>query len=288
MLMNTKTNGVLQIILIYLLIAVSGYLSWRYSPFTSEVLTFLLADVVMTVTCFIFSTIKKNSSVYDAYWSVIPFYFVLLWGCIYFQDLSVFHLLAFGVVSIWSWRLTLNWARSWSGMAHEDWRYVDLAQKHGALYPLVNFFGIHLFPTFMVFAGMWPLFFLFDGTGPTTWLLISGMAVSLLGTALEFIADNQLAQFKRRANPKAEDLLDTGIWGLSRNPNYLGEILFWAGLFLIGLSFGAPWYTGAGALVMLCLFLFISIPLKEERMLARRPEFKEYKQRVPMLLPRLR
>lgn len=284
--MTTKTNGILQIILIYLLIALSGFLSWKYLPIENEVLAFLAADLVMTVVCFAFSVIKKNSSVYDAYWSVIPFFFVLQWSWIYFQDLSLFHLLAFLVISIWSWRLTLNWARGWSGMAHEDWRYVALAQKHGSLYPFVNFSGIHLFPTLLVFAGMWPLFYLFEGPIETTWLFYLGMAVSLLGTTFEFFADNQLAKFKRRPNPKPEELLDTGIWSRSRNPNYLGEILFWVGLFFIGFSFGAPWYTGAGFVVMLFLFVFISIPLKEERMLKRRPGFTDYKKRVPMLLPK--
>jgi steroid 5-alpha reductase family enzyme len=33
-------------------------------------------------------------------------------------------LLATAVVHFWSWRLTLNWLRSWDGLSHEDWRYV--------------------------------------------------------------------------------------------------------------------------------------------------------------------
>jgi len=240
----------------------------------------------MTVVCFIFSVFKKNSSTYDPYWSVIPFYFILQWGFIYFPELTIFHYLTFLLITIWSWRLTLNWVRSWFGFSHEDWRYINLAKQTGSFYPIVNFLGIHLFPTLLVFVGLWPLFYLFTNTMQSAIFFSFGMAIGLLGTTLEFFADNQLARFRRRANPKTEDLLDTGIWGWCRNPNYLGEILFWIGLFLIGWSFGAPSYTVVGALVMLGLFVFISIPMKEKRMIEKRPAFDAYKKRVGMLFPK--
>jgi steroid 5-alpha reductase family enzyme len=285
--MTTKSNNLIQVAIIYLAIALSGFITWKYFPMENEVLTFLVADVVMTIVCFIFSLIKKNSSVYDAFWSVIPFYFLLQWAFMYCQDLTFLHYLAFVVVSLWSWRLTLNWVRSWSGFAHEDWRYVNLAKQSGALYPVVNFLGIHLFPTAMVFAGMWPLFYLFQNPVMLDWLFYLGAVISLMGVAFEFFADNQLAQFRKRPNPKTEDLLDTGLWGRSRNPNYLGEMLFWLGVFLMGHSFGAPVYTIVGVGVMVSLFVFISIPMKEERMMERRANFADYKKRVPKLIPRL-
>jgi len=82
-------------------------------------------------------------------------------------------------------------------------------------------------------------------------------------------------------------LLATGLWGRSRNPNYLGEILFWTGMYIVGLAYNAPFYiTSIGALVMLCLFVFISIPMKEKRMMERRPSYMDYKKRVPMLFPK--
>lgn len=246
----------------------------------------MAASFVMTVVCFIFSVIKNNSSVYDAFWSVIPFYYVLLLSFINLEVITAYHLITFLVVSIWSWRLTLNWVRSWSGFSQEDWRYTDLAEQTGMFYPLVNFFGIHLFPTAMVFSAMWPLFDVFSSAMQNQWLFFAGVVVSLSGVALEFFADNQLAEFRKRPNPKPEDLLDTGLWAKSRNPNYLGEILFWLGIFLIGYSFGTSAITIAGFVVMLCLFVVISIPLKEDRMLERKPGFRAYKKRVPKLVPK--
>lgn len=285
--MKRNWNHLFQIVLIYILIAVSGYLSYNYSSSGSEIVDFLIADVVMTVVCFICSLIKKNSSVYDPFWSVIPFYFVLLWIYLHDDVLSIYHWLIFIVISLWSWRLTINWVRSWHDFNHEDWRYVKLAEDNGALYPLVNFFGIHLLPTFWVFGGMWPLFYIFDGTAPNMIILLCGLIISLVGTALEFFADNTLAKFRKRPDKKTGDLLDEGLWGRCRHPNYLGEMLFWIGLFVCGYAFGAPLFTGLGCLSIVLLFVFISIPMKEKRMAERRPGYEDYKKRVPLLVPGL-
>ena len=270
----------------YVIMAIVGVLVWQYFSDQIEVLSFLYAHIGMTVICFAFSLIKKNSSVYDAFWSVIPFYFVLQWIYLYGESLNIYHWVAFAIVSAWSWRLTLNWARSWSDFSHEDWRYIKLAKDTGKLYPFVNFSGIHLFPTALVFGGMWPLFSLFTGSLNQVWLFGLGAAISLTGILFEFFADNQLFKFRNRSNPNQGEILETGLWGVIRYPNYLGEMLFWIGLFVIGYSFGAAWYTGAGALAMCILFVFISIPMKEERMLERRTNYPDYQKRVPMLIPR--
>lgn len=285
--MTKKTNHLIQITVMYAIMAISGVLSWIYFPTDNEVVAFAFAHIVMTLVCFAFSLIKRNSSVYDAFWSVIPFYFVLMWVYLHDDRIGLMHWIMLFVVSTWSWRLTFNWARSWADFSHEDWRYIKLAKDTGKFYPAVNFLGIHFFPTVLVFAGMWPLFYLFMNENILSWMFYLGVGISMTGVALEFFADNQLFKFRNRSNPQQEELLDSGLWGKMRYPNYLGEMLFWIGAFFMGHSFGAPLYTGSGALAMCCLFLFISIPMKEERMLARRANFAEYQQRVPKLIPRL-
>jgi len=276
----------LEITLYYIIILIAGILSYQYIECENIMLRFLIADCVMTVVTFIFSIIKKNSSVYDAYWSVIPFYFVLAFIYLY-PNLEIGHWLVFIVISVWSWRLTLSWARGWRGFGHEDFRYVDLAKKTNSFYPIVNFLGIHLFPTLIVFAAFIPLFYLFENEAANYYLLAIGLIISSLGIYFEYIADLELARFRNRVNPKTEDLLDSGIWGRSRNPNYLGEMLFWAGMSFCGFAFGAPWITGLGAIAIILMFLFISIPMKNKRMATRRNGFEAYKKRVPLLFPRL-
>ena len=284
--MNKRIIDYLQIILIYLIIGFAGYTVWSFWPHDNQVLRLLASDIVMTIVCFLCSVIKKNSSVYDAYWSVIPFYFVLLWMSIYPNVLDMQRTIIIIIICLWSWRLTLNWARSWTGFHHEDWRYVKLAKDCGKLYPIVNFFGIHLFPTLLVFAGMWPIYYTFQYELNSSVLWFFGIVIASVGIVFEFIADNQLAAF-RKTKPTNSKLLDTGLWSRSRNPNYLGELLFWIGLFVIGIAYKAPIYSVAGSLSMIALFIFISIPLKEERMSERKANFEIYKQQVPKLIPRI-
>jgi steroid 5-alpha reductase family enzyme len=80
--------------------------------------------------------------------------------------------------------------------------------------------------------------------------------------------------------------MDRGLWSLSRHPNYLGEILFWWGLYLFALSANPSlWWVIAGPAVITLMFLFISIPMIEKRMLIRKVNYKEYQKRVSMLIP---
>ena len=73
---------------------------------------------------------------------------------------------------------------------------------------------------------------------------------------------------------KREKLGAKGLWAIWRFPNYIGEVLFWWGLFLIGIE-AAPshWQILIGPAVMTALFHFISMPLMEERHRLKRPEY---------------
>ena len=253
-----------------------GSLVWR----------FFCADLAMTVCSYIVSVVKKNTSIYDAYWSVIPFGCAV--GLMYFlpmSDWSWAHVLVGLAIGFWSWRLTLNWARGWTGWDHEDWRYVDYRKTMGARFELMNFFGLQLMPTLLVFAACLPMFAVYQHVGAPGVDVLIGVGLMVVGTLLELVADNQLYAFRNRPNPEPGELLDTGLWGWVRHPNYLGEITFWFGLAAAGLSMGSPWWHGLGAIGILVLVRFASIPLKETRMRARRPSFDDYCRRVPALLP---
>lgn len=88
------------------------------------------ADLAATVAIFAFSFAYDNSSFYDAYWSVAPIPIVFLWalypaGAQALEGPWLRQVLVLALVSAWGIRLTFNWARSWHGLSHEDWRYVD-------------------------------------------------------------------------------------------------------------------------------------------------------------------
>lgn len=67
------------------------------------------------------------------------------------------------LVAVWYWgiRLTGNWAYTFKGLRHEDWRYLRYREQQSPLlFHLTNFFGLNMMPTLLVFACMVPGFLL--------------------------------------------------------------------------------------------------------------------------------
>jgi steroid 5-alpha reductase family enzyme len=187
------------------------------------------------------------------------------------------------IVLLWSIRLTYNWIRGWKGLNHEDWRYVQLRKNNPRSYPLVNFFGIHLFPTVIVFIALLPFYFAIQNPAALSILHVAGLLVSATGFLLQLIADEQLNAWRKINH--ANTCLKTGLWKFSRHPNYLGEIVFWWGGWLLVMGTNISFYwTAIGALLLTGMFIFISIPMIEKRHLEKRLCYQELVQQVPMLI----
>lgn len=247
----------------------------------------LLADVVATGVIFAFSLGYRNSSFYDAYWSVIPPLLVLWW---WWRSPVTPDTLRAGLVTVlvWLWaiRLTANWAVHWGGLHHEDWRYPLVRARAGRHAVLADFFGIHLFPTVQVFLGCLPVYAVMTrGTAPLGALDALAAVITLGAIVIETVADLQLHAFVAQRTPGA--IMDRGLWAWSRHPNYFGELAFWWGLMLFGLASAPaqwPWIV-PGALAMTAMFVFASIPFMDNRSLERRPAYRAYMQRTSALLP---
>ncbi len=263
---------------------VAGWLVRDHHPFWVAA----IADLAATLVIFGYSYAYDNSSFYDPYWSVAPPLLALAWathasaaGADSMRQVVVILL-----VALWALRLTWNWLRGWQGLQHEDWRYVDLRAKTGGAYWLVSFLGLHVFPTIVVLLGCLPLYAAVTAGGrPFGWLDVLAAAVTLGAVAIEATADEQLRAFRRRPDA-AERTLSTGLWAWSRHPNYFGETSFWWGLCLFGLAAHPAWWTAAGAVAITLMFVFVSIPMIDQRMLARRPDYAARMQTVPALVPR--
>jgi steroid 5-alpha reductase family enzyme len=252
------------------------------------ILVAALADLAATLVVFAFSVRHDNSSLYDPYWSVAPMPVIAWWiasaappgGSPLRQALVAL------LVTAWAVRLTTNCLVRWRSLAEEDFRYRELRARAGRAYWPVSLLGIHLMPTVWVFLGLLPLY-------PALTLaerppgLLDALAALVAGgaIAIEGLADLQLRRFLgRRADPA--EVLETGAWAWSRHPNYLGEVLFWWGLWLFGLA-AAPafWWTVAGPIAMTLLFALVSVPWMDRRMLAGHPAWAGRMARVPALFP---
>ena len=281
----TRSQSFAICLLTYVLAILAGVVVVIWTSGMNDLIRIGLADIATTVVVFIFSFNFRNSSLYDPYWSVIPIAIAIFWiiqatG----SPNQIRQILVLGLVIFWGARLTYNWARGWPGLHHEDWRYVDLSDKSGKMYWLVSFGGIHLFPTVLVLLGCLPMIPIMSDPSPlqlTDWL---AGAFTLSAILIETFSDEQLRAFKKE--PKGA-FLRTGLWAYSRHPNYFGEVTFWVGIFLfaLGLAPSANLWTGIGALGMLILFLFISIPMMDRRHVAQREGYEEYRKKVSAFVP---
>ncbi|MBB1018586.1 DUF1295 domain-containing protein [Dietzia sp. DQ11-71] len=284
----SRGASLLRITLAYV-IAIAAGLAWLvWGPDTGQLwLDGLIADIVATLVIFGFSRIFRNSSTYDAYWSVIPPLLAFYWWVA--ADAGVNDVrwwLMMAVLVAWAIRLTANWVRTFPGMHHEDWRYPLVRERAGKLGLVADLMGIHIFPTLVVFAGLIPVYVVATRAGqPLGWLDIVAFAVGIAALALETIADLQMHRFLATRTPG--QVMQTGVWSWSRHPNYVGECGIWLSMALFGLAaWPGAWWVFVGAAAMLAMFLGVSIPMMERRSLERRPEYDDVVQRVSRFLPR--
>ena len=277
--------------IIYMIATALGVLTFLALDDMAVLLRLFIADFVATVFVWLWGVIFSNSSVYDPYWSVAPP--LMLTGYAIYCGASSFPVVLM-LVAVWYWaiRLTANWAYTFPNLNKQDWRYDMYKEKFPRLWHIVNFTGINLMPTIVVFLAMVPGFLLIGVSAAVpvhadimTWF---GFFVCIAAATLQLVADTQAHRFRR--NHRGEVCM-TGLWSISRHPNYLGEILMWWGIYIIYLTAAAgdsSWemilLPAAGALANTCLFVFISIPMMEKRQIANKPGYSEYRKKVRRLI----
>lgn len=276
---QSRIASFIAVTLVYVIATVIGIFTYRMLDL-SWYLSLLVADVVATVVTFIFSLIFTNASVYDPYWSVQPPIIIVAFAI--GRVLTALGILLIAVISFWALRLTANWAYTFVGLTHQDWRYTMLSEKTGAFYPIINFVGIHMVPTLVVYGCTVPaVYAVLNGLTLTVGGTIF-LTVSLLAVIMQGISDIEMHKYRLNRNTP---FIRIGLWKYSRHPNYLGEILMWWGVALAVIS-SAPdaWYLAAGAIANTVLFFAVSIPMADGRQ-SRKPGFEEYKSETRMLLP---
>jgi steroid 5-alpha reductase family enzyme len=121
---------------------------------------------------------------------------------------------------------------------------------------------------------------------------IIGLLIWIFGFSMEALADMQKNRFN--ANPANKGkFIQTGLWSRSRHPNYFGEIVIWIGVAVIALPVlqGWQWVALISPLFVTLLLTRVSgVPLLEKKSDAKwggQPDYEAYKQRTPVLIPRL-
>ena len=125
---------------------------------------------------------------------------------------------------------------------------------------------------------------------PVDAFLVVGATLWVIGFGIEVVADQQKTAF-RKDPANAEKFISSGLWSISRHPNYFGEIILWIGIAAIALPVleGWQWVTLVSPVFVSFLLLKVSgVPMLESNAESRwgnDPEFRQYKAKTPTLIP---
>ena len=249
--------------------------------------TVTIGHIMATLIIYIASVLAKNSSFYDPFWSIAPLPIILFLSFLsYEKDENLIKILVILVpITYWSIRLTNNWRRGWKGLKHEDFRYIDLKTRFKKFPYLIDFFGIHLYPTLQVNFSLFPLYYYFLSDFSTIPIVLYIFSFfTICAVLLEHLADEQMRDFRSKPENKGKTM-NRLLWKYSRHPNYLGEVLFWWGLYLMTLSVNLNlWWLFICPLSMTLMFTLVTCSMMDNRSLLNRPDYSTYMAKTSQLL----
>ena len=194
--------------------------------------------------------------------------------------------LALGVMGgAWGLRLGAHlWARN-AGKP-EDFRYAQFRAQWGerADFNMFWFFQFQNVFTLLLSASAF-LAVAFRGGNPGLGAFVLAGLIWLVAVAGEGLADRQMEAFRRNPVNKGRTCRE-GLWRYSRHPNYFFECAHW--LAYVPLAWSAPWgwVALAAPLVMASLLMKLSgVPMLEEQMLQRKPDYADYVRTTSVLVP---
>jgi steroid 5-alpha reductase family enzyme len=226
----------------------------------------------------------RRNDVADIAWGLGP---ALLAWWLALRPWAGSHMVPFAIlVTIWGVRLAWHVAlRDFAPGKTEDPRYAAWrAEWHHVA--LRSYLQVFLLQGFFMLLVSTPVIVLASSlTAPPPVLAAVGLVVVFVGFALETTADRQLSAFLAEPRETRAPVMDRGLWGWSRHPNYFGESLIWWGFALVACGVPFGWLAFVGPLTITWLLLFVSgIPLVEKRH-AGEVEWEAYKQRTSAFLP---
>jgi len=194
--------------------------------------------------------------------------------------------LALGIMGAsWGLRLGLHlWLRN-AGKP-EDFRYAQFREQWGeaADRNMFWFFQFQNVFTLLLSASAF-LPVAFRAANPPAAAFVLAALIWIVAVAGEGLADRQMERFRADPANRGKVCRD-GLWGYSRHPNYFFECVHW--LAYAPLAAGAPWGGAAfvAPAVMAALLMKLSgVPLLEDEMIKRKPDYIEYIRTTNALIP---
>lgn len=249
----------------------------------------MLVAAFVTIVCLMLATwsislLRRDASIVDIAWGLG---FVLVaWAAKFVTGASGSgNWLLLLMVTVWGLRLAGYLAKRNLGKG-EDFRYRAMRRKYGERFAFVSLYSVFgLQGVLMMLVSLPVSLGQRDTDAGAGFIVLLGFAVWAVGLYFEAVGDAQLARFKR--DPRnADQIMDRGLWGLTRHPNYFGDALVWWGLAIVGSTQGAGIWAFLGAAVMTVLLVRVSGAAMLDRLLAKRkPGYAEYMARTSGFIP---
>ncbi len=238
------------------------------------------------------ATAIKNNSIVDIGWGMG--FVVGSWLTLFVtENPTILSYVIVGFITVWGLRLSIRLLRRNYGKP-EDFRYAQWRKEWGDKVVIIAFFRVFMVQgiiNFVVGSASYTVIkynqFSFDSNHQ--YLVYIALLIAFVGLFFEVVGDEQLRQHIAKGS---RTLLQSGLWSVTRHPNYFGEILIWIGLYASGITLiftnaVNPFYyllLIISPVLMTTVLMKVSTPLLEKNM-EKYASWEEYTKRVPMIFP---
>jgi len=247
----------------------------------------LAAVVALFTALWLVSLAVRNSSIVDIWWGPA----ILLIGITYLLTAAAPGWRAWVVialVAVWAIRLAAHIGARNIGHG-EDFRYAAWRAQNPDTWWIRSYFKVFLLQGVIAWIVALPLYYAINSSIPDglTLLDYAGISLFIAGFLFEAVGDEQLRRFKANAANKGR-VMNSGLWGYTRHPNYFGEAVLWWGLGLIGAATPLGWLGLVGPAVITFLLIRVSgVAMLEKTLKDTKPGYADYIARTPAFFPRL-
>lgn len=241
---------------------------------------------------FLIATAIKNNSIVDIGWGMG--FVVGSWLTLFVtENPTILSYVIVGFITVWGVRLSARLLRRNYGKP-EDFRYAQWREEWGDKVVIIAFFRVFMVQgiiNFVVGSASYTVikYNQFSIGSNHQYLVYLALLIAFVGLFFEVVGDEQL---RRHIAKGSRTLLQTGLWSITRHPNYFGEILIWIGLYASGITLVFtnsvnPFYyllLIISPVLMTTVLIKVSTPLLEKNM-EKYASWEEYTKRVPMIFP---
>ena len=201
-----------------------------------------------------------------------------------YQSIDLISLLLGSMVIIWATRLSLFLFLRVK-KSGEDIRFKKI--KHSFSWFLMTFMLQGLWVFMCVFPALIVLSSFNSGLNNYA---IVGSAIWLFGFIFEIVADYQKSYFNKFNKGK---FISSGLWSMSRHPNYFGEFMLWLGITITSIGY-IDNYKYIVFLTPIFVYLLLTrvsgVNLLEEigdKRWSNNKDYKDYKENTPIFFPKI-